>query len=346
MEYRVNILKNRLESIKFDIILNNPVNSCEKCYLCNQVEGKKKDEPWFKYVCYQLVRNLQISEFMNRGITADKRKSRCNSLMYWTYDKVKNFYEKPVINNNEKIVEELLGVWKNFYNSFAGNVPSSICSVPTVSEFKNLEDMKRKKIMSDYCENYSILKGISNYTFFANCQIYYDYFKDSLSKYKEETIKGCNAKDFIINNCSDFCSNADPDNVIENSKCKTIEILPGKNDYIEKGKCDTLRDQAVAAQKCESKEIRISEFTFSDNRAIILILFSLWGIFLTFLFLYKMIPLRSWISNKLGKKIIIRDNFNEQSDNELFDGDYESMDGNMQSTGYNLTYNSDWSSSR
>ncbi|SBT53422.1 PIR Superfamily Protein [Plasmodium ovale wallikeri] len=66
--------------------------------------------------------------------------------------------------------------------------------------------------------------------------------------------------------------------------------------------------------------------------------------FLTLLFLYKMTPFRSWIRNKLEKKKIIRDSFNDQSDNELLDADYESVDRDMLNTGYNITYNSDWNS--
>lgn len=59
-----------------------------------------------------------------------------------------------------------------------------------------------------------------------------------------------------------------------------------------------------------------------------------------------MTPFRSWISNKLGKKKIIRDNFNEQSDDESLGVDYESVGGNMQNTGYNISYNSEWNFSR
>ncbi|SBT02649.1 hypothetical protein POVCU1_079200, partial [Plasmodium ovale curtisi] len=54
----------------------------------------------------------------------------------------------------------------------------------------------------------------------------------------------------------------------------------------------------------------------------------------------------SWISNKLGKRKIIRDNFNEKSDDETLNADYENMDINMENIGYNVTYNTDWNSSR
>ncbi|SBT59385.1 PIR Superfamily Protein [Plasmodium ovale wallikeri] len=61
-------------------------------------------------------------------------------------------------------------------------------------------------------------------------------------------------------------------------------------------------------------------------------------------FSHHMTPFRSWIRNKLEKKKIIRDSFNDQSDNELLDADYESVDRDMLNTGYNITYNSDWNS--
>lgn len=42
----------------------------------------------------------------------------------------------------------------------------------------------------------------------------------------------------------------------------------------------------------------------------------------------------------------MRDSFNERSDNELLDADYESVGTDMENTGYNIIYNTDWNSSR
>ncbi|SBT72744.1 PIR protein [Plasmodium ovale] len=347
MENRVNVLKSKLESFSFDLMLNNPVTLCQQCKLCDRVSINKKNEPWFENFCYQFVRNLETTEMINRNKTIDVRESRCKSLIYWMYDKVVNSYAKPGIKNNDKIIDELLEVWKNFNITLSQNAFSSKCEIPNSSEFTNLEEMKRRKIMSDYCENYSLFQKIRDYTEFENCHIYYDYFKDSLSKYKEETVQKCEVQDFFIKNCLSYCSNADPDDVLNKSKCKTIEIWPQekKNDYMKKGDCEKLKEPDPQFIY-EIKEVPFSEFTFSDKRAIILILFSLWGIFLTLIFLYKITPFRSWISSKLGKKKIIKDSFNEQSDDETLDADYESMDRNMENTGYNITYNSDWNSSR
>ncbi|SBT00098.1 PIR Superfamily Protein [Plasmodium ovale curtisi] len=343
MENRIEALKN-LDSFKFDFMLNNYVTLCERCKLCEEVSEKKKNEPWFKIFCYQLVRNLETAETINRNNYKDIRNSRCKSLIYWMYDKVKNYYEKPIIKNNENIIKELLDVWKNFNGSDEHNPSSPKCKVPNLLEFTNLENMKRKKIMSDYCENYNKLKKILNFDEHPNCHIYYDYFKDSLSKYKE-IVNVCNEGDFFVNNCSRFCKEEDPEDVLNKAKCRRIEISPKKNDYIKIDECKALTKPPPEV-RCEPDEIKISEFTFSDNRAIILILLSLWGVFLTFLLLYKMTPFRSWISNKLGKGKIIRDRFNEQSDDESLDADYENTDRNMQNSEYNIRYNTDWNSSR
>ncbi|SBT55382.1 PIR Superfamily Protein [Plasmodium ovale wallikeri] len=347
MENRVNILKNKLESFNFDLMLNNPVTLCPKCTLCDSVNvnEKKKNEPWFKIFCYQFVRNLETAESINMSKSKDIRESRCRSLKYWIYDKIVNSYQKIEINSNDNIIDELLKVWTNFNGSDVNNALSSKCKVPEITEFTNIEKMKREKKMSDYCENYNELKSLLTKTFYGNCHIYYDYFKDSFlefSKIAEEQYAEC----LKINNCYNFCKNYDPAHLINKSVCEVVEISKDMKEYIKKEECDTLTAEAVSKKTCETKEVRISEFTFSDNRAIILILFSLWGILLSFLYLYKMTPVQSWISNKLRKKIIIRDDFHEESDNESLDGDYENIERNMQNVGYNISYNSDWNSTQ
>lgn len=283
--FQFNVLKSKLESFKFDIMLNNPVTSCPKCSLCDKAKGNNTHEPWFKFFCYQLVRNLETAETINSN-SMDTKKSRCKSLIYWMHDKVVNINKTSGIKKDDNIIKDLLGVWTNFNDSALPNNISFRCEVPDVSEFNNLEEMKKKKTMSDYCENYDTLKKIlKNFGFHDNCHIYYDYFRDSLRKYRE-IAKKCNTNDFINESCSRFCTNDDPEDVLNTPKCRTIETSLEKNDYITKNECDQLR-KPVPELSCETKEVKIPEFTFSDNRAIILILFSLWGIFLSLLFLYK-----------------------------------------------------------
>ncbi|SBT50975.1 PIR Superfamily Protein [Plasmodium ovale wallikeri] len=344
MENTIGALK-KLESFKFDFMLNNVVTLCRQCKLCDNLSQTKKNEPWLKIFCYEFVRNLETFKDMSSYFTREQRISRCNSLIYWMHNKV-NIYEKSEVNNKNNIINELLNVWREFdYLEVKSNL-SSGCSILNDTVLNNLEEMKNKKKMSAYCENYDELKSLltRNYTT-VDCHIYYSYFKDSFHEFSKIATEN-KQKCLEIKECLRFCNNADPNNLINVANCKVVQISKDNDEYIEKKECDTLKDKAVAEKTCEPREFRISEFTFSDNRAIILILFALWGIFLSFLFLYKMTPFRAWISNKLGKKKIIRDNFNEQSDDETFDVDYETADRNMQNTEYNIIYNSDWNSSR
>ncbi|SBT00396.1 PIR Superfamily Protein [Plasmodium ovale curtisi] len=345
MEYRVDILKKTLPSILHDIYWNNPVTSCIQCSLCDNVNTDMKNQLWFKSLCYPLVKNLELSATLNSRNNEDERVKRCKSLMYWIYDRVERLYGKEVSKyKKDIIITELNVVWKNFYENNTGINKSYKCQVTENSEFQNLKDAKKRKIIFDNCWNYSELNRILSYRDYENCHIYYDYLKDNLSKYKEIS-EVCSNGDYIMNNCSRFCTNADPDNIFNSTQCRTIEISPGKDDYMKKSECNNLMKPDPEV-KYLTTEIKIPEFTFSDKRAIILILFSSWGIFLTLFFLYKMTPFRSWIKSKIGKKKIIRNNFLDQSDNESLDGDYENVEKDMQSTGYNITYNSDWNSSR
>ncbi|SBS90874.1 PIR Superfamily Protein [Plasmodium ovale curtisi] len=344
MEKRVNVLKDKLKLFNFNFVLNKPVTLCSKCKLCEEITDNIKNEFWFKIFCYQFVKNLEYAEYMSTYNNKVEKESRCKSLIYWMSDKVKYFQDNTTVKNKGNLVKEILGVWENFNKSEVTNSSTSRCTVPSATKFTNLGAMRRKNIMSDYCENYSELKSSLTRVYTSDCTIYYDYFKDSyleFSKIATEHKNEC----LEISKCSSFCENYDPDDIFKNSKCEVIEISPKKNDYMKKVACEALKKPEPVV-KYETKEVPIQEFTFSDGRAIILILFTLWGIFLTFLYLYKLAPFRSWISSKLGKKKIITDNFNEQSDDESLDDDYESINRNMQNEGYNITYNSNWNSLR
>ncbi|SBT56996.1 PIR Superfamily Protein [Plasmodium ovale wallikeri] len=344
MEKRYEALKEALSSFKFDYMLNKTVALCEHCELCNDVDVKVKNEPWFKFFCYQFARNIQTLYNIIR-LSYVLKEERCNTLTYWIHDKVTNFYDKPNINvKNVDIFSEILKVWGNI-NSRKYNNDRYTCKIPGKEEPKNLGEMKRKKIMSDYCENYDTLKSLLTRNIHVNCHIYYDYFKESFLEFSEN-VKDHEEQCSRISKCNRFCNRYDPDDLLSKSKCKIIQISNDNKEYIKQEECDELKREAVSAVICESKEVQIPQFTFSDNRAIILILFSLWGIFLSFLFLYKITPVRSWISNKLRKKKIIRDSFHEESDNESLDADYENIDRNMQNVGYNISYNSDWNSTQ
>ncbi|SBT53603.1 PIR Superfamily Protein [Plasmodium ovale wallikeri] len=343
MENRIEVLKKKLISFNFDLMLNKTVGACENCDLCKNVNENIKDEPWFKCFCYQFARNVQTL-YEIPYYNSDLKERRCDALAYWVHDRVKQFSDNSNINKTKvDIVSEILNVWSNI-NSRKNNNASNTCNISVIKEYKNLEEMKRKKIMSSYCENYDNLRSPLKGIYSSECHIYYDYFKDSFIEFSE-IVNNHKPLCLKINHCSRFCKNHDPDDLLNKSKCKIVEISQDQKEYIKGDECEALKEKAVAAIKSEPKEVQTPEFTFSDKRAIILILFSLWGIFLTFLYFYKMTPLRSWISSKLGKKELIRDNFNEQNDDVPLDADYESVNRNMENGGYNITYNSNWNPS-
>ncbi|SBS95387.1 PIR Superfamily Protein [Plasmodium ovale curtisi] len=300
-----------LDSFKFDVMLNNSVGFCNHCKLCNSENINIKDEPWFKFFCYQFARNVQtLYEIIN--INSGLKEKRCKTLIYWIHDKITNFYNKHKINAKQvDIFSEILKVWNNIHSS---NIKDQkyTCDLPGKENSADLSKMKRIKIMSDYCENYDELKNLLTKKINVNCNIYYNYFKKNFSEFSK-IAEEHNTECLEINYCSNLCQNYDPYDLLNKSKCSTIEISPGKNDYIKLEDCNASIGHALSEKTCESKE---------------------------------MTPFRSWISRKLGKKKIISGSFNEQSDDESLDANYESVDRNMENAGYNIIYNSDWSSSR
>ncbi|SBT53035.1 PIR Superfamily Protein [Plasmodium ovale wallikeri] len=314
-----------ISSVNYDAMLDNPVRSCKYCSYCENSDIKFKNEYWFKIFCYQFARNLEtIHDVIS--IRTDLQENRCNSLIYWMHNKAKNVYEEAKIQNETKIIDELRKVWNNI-NETEYKSRSNICK--TNYNTITLDNRKRMKKMSDYCENYNDLHGKLTKVR-PNCKIFYDYFMKTLDAHGDIVQECRNTHENGI--CPKQCRymNYNPENILKNLKCEEVQrpkILEG---YIKKEDCENQKKELVPKTDCQTYATCTPEFSFSDYRSVILILLALWG----------MLPLGSWIKNKFLKKERIQINFDEENEDESSGNYFENLNSNFRNTEYNVPYNS------
>ncbi|SBS89304.1 PIR Superfamily Protein [Plasmodium ovale curtisi] len=334
MTDNTDVLK-QISSLKYDTMLDTPVRSCKHCSYCDKIDIDLRNEYWFKIFCYQFARNLEtIHDVIS--IRTDLQENRCNSLIYWMYDKTKNVYEKNKMKDETKIIAELHKVWNNINETEYKN-RSNICK--TNYNTITLDNRKRMKKMSDYCENYNDLRGKLTRGR-ENCNIFYEYFTQIMDAHNDIVQECRNSHENGI--CPKQCRNMNynPQDILKNLKCEEVQrpkILEG---YIKNEECEHQKKELVPKTDCQTYATCTPEFNFSDYRSIILILLALWGMFLTSMFLYKMSPSGSWIKNILKKKKKIRINFDEENENELSDNYFENLNANFRNAEYNVPYNS------
>ncbi|SBT59565.1 PIR Superfamily Protein [Plasmodium ovale wallikeri] len=323
----------KMPSVAFYDKLDSEFVPCTYCKFCDTNINEFKEQPdWAMNLCYMIARNLEIISNMIDG-KPDEKDKICNSLKSWIDDKIRNKKGYNDTSNYLTILSKLHSVWNDIISS-SGNIKNKIYETGYIPlEF---EKRKRIKLMDDYCENYPFisqqLQKIN-----ADCKPYNQYLIDSSSIFTE-IVQGC---DKIGNNpyCPKFnenCKNYTPNNLLSMRPCKLLSDSPSYALSQSKGErvtCGTHSESGSAPTTDSS-----SSLDFSDHRVVILVGISIWGIFLTLLFVYKLTPFGSRLRNLLSKKLLNKDKIDENEFEDLVYDDSHTVDLNLESRGYHLTY--------
>ncbi|SBT03014.1 PIR Superfamily Protein [Plasmodium ovale curtisi] len=340
-----------LPSIELYNILDSKFVPCKYCKFCDlNIQNFNGLPTWVINLCYKLARNIEIvSHKMEQK--SDQKDKLCNSLISWVDDQIINTNGYSDNGQYLKIITKLHTVWNEIIRNSLGEKDNNICK----TEYIPNEFAKRKKIklMDDYCENYSIISEELNKTN-ADCKPYYQYLNDSVSIHTD-IIQGCKKKD-INKYCpekGEYCMYYPPSEFLKKEACQIIknpQLI--KTEVAEEGtRCEPCPLCPIAMSKCDSESEACLEpdcalvprgmtsFDFSDKRAIILLIFTVWGIFLTLFLFYKSTPFSSWLNTFFRKKRLFRENFKENELNEFVNGDYDTVDLNIENRRYDLIYN-------
>ncbi|SBS82180.1 PIR Superfamily Protein [Plasmodium ovale curtisi] len=324
----------KMPSVAFYNKLDSEFVPCTYCKFCDNNSNVFNGQPnWAINLCYMIARNLEIISHMVDG-KSDKKDKFCDSLKSWIDDKILNEEGYNDTSNYLTILSKLHSVWNDIISNSSGNVKNKICETGYIPlEFKK---RKRIKLMDDYCENYPFISQQlqkSN----ADCKPYHQYLIGSSSIFTE-IVQGCD-KIGINPYCPRFnenCKNYPPNDLLSMRPCK---LLTDSTSYFpsqtkdQRVTCGTHSESGSTPTTGSS-----SSLDFSDHRVAILVGISVWGIFLTLLFVYKLTPFGSRLRNLLSKKLLNNDKINENEFEDLAYDDSHSVDLNLESRGYNLTY--------
>ncbi|SBT58536.1 PIR Superfamily Protein [Plasmodium ovale wallikeri] len=319
-------------AFKFNNELNNVIKNCRFCHSCD-LEEYFIENYGLKVLCYRFVNNLWkiYNDFDKSENLNDKR---CNDLIYWWYYNLNYTYNKLRTPEYDEIVNAFIAVWKNITQS-QGNDPDKLCK-NYFEKLLSIENYKTAKNVTDYCVNYEFIKEKLDEQG-EKCTFYYHYLTDNSDKYKQ-TIKKCNGdKDnkycVGINGCHTY----DPNKLLDNEKCKLIEIEEAKRNQLEEEAANFI--QCPFGNRCVEDDFFYKYITFSDYRFISLIVLSIWAIILSLFFLYKFSPFGSFLNNILNRKNIIRKNIRDEVFDELLESDSEDAPINFNNREYRITYN-------
>ncbi|SBT74389.1 Plasmodium vivax Vir protein, putative [Plasmodium ovale] len=339
---------NELPSLNFDNQLDNISGTCNNCSSCYNYGSKLNNKFSFQLLCHRLVKNIEYTHSTIYLNGEQFKQKRCDDFIYWMVNNVNKVNVKMGQNEINSIIQELINIWRDINAKLerTGVKKSDLCDVSNINSPLNFNDLNKKKMMSDYCQNFNTLQIKLTSHNKLNCNIFYNYFTKTKKAYGD-VFEKCLKPNADISNCPYLCKNNDynPERILTKLDCDKIPVEEKPKKLVPEEECnkekDTLRFQLQQDLVAASNPA----FNYSDPRIIFLILFTFWGIFLTFIFLYKLTTFSSWIRNKLLEKKLVRDDFDEQVEDESIYDYSDTVNSNMQNVGYNMSYNSEWSPS-
>ncbi|SBT73767.1 PIR protein [Plasmodium ovale] len=348
MDSQMSILR-KAPAFAFYDELNSKFVPCKYCNYCDSEKKLFDDQPdWVKNLCYKLARNIEMISNIDDTNTELKNK-RCKDLVYWVHDTVINTHGIKELGKYMGIIGKLHRPWNEILYSEADK--KKLCKTgDLISHFDKETEIKK---MDDYCENYDYISSEINKTG-ANCKPYHNYLNES-STVHAEIIQGCSKQNGKTHcpKIRENCQNLSPHVLLNKTPCKVIKtphlFATGEDETRDFPQSPCLGLEGSGALP-EMSHIRMdpdlrsicegrTSFDFSDKRAIFLLVFSVWGIFLTLFLFYKSTPFGSWINRFLRKKNLIKEDLGENEFHTFEDEEYNSVDSNVQNDRYGLTYN-------
>ncbi|SBT58528.1 PIR Superfamily Protein [Plasmodium ovale wallikeri] len=316
----------------FNKELNSVIKTCRFCSSCDKKEGIILYEYGLKTLCYYFARNLE-KIYNIRSDDEALNDKRCNDVFYWLHDNLINTYDKMNSAYGDT-VKNFKEVWEDIIETNSEILKEKFCE-SSFERLNSFTEHKNYKEVSDYCEYYKFIeKKLENTN--ESCAVYYQYLTKN-SKTYDIISKGCtvNGKNYCLN--YNKCNTYHPQKLL--SKTTSIKAKESEEKRIKSVEEEEQYIQCGPEYECVLKNSSDTSINHSDYRIVPLIVLSIWGIILSFYFIYKFSPFRSWLNNHLYKKNIIKKNLHNDEFQELLESDSEDAHINFNNREYHITYN-------
>ncbi|SBT74484.1 Plasmodium vivax Vir protein, putative [Plasmodium ovale] len=211
--------------------LNNVSDEYECNHFCNPSKYLDEHFTGFSDNCNKLAKRLKY--IYDTKITLNDKQRLCRYLSFWIH---KEFTENDpnfvkVSYSYLPYMYNLLQTWNNM-NVQLFKPKEYTCS----PEFYNIniEDIRKRKVLYDYCKNYEQMNTeIFSYTN-ANCKKYYDYLK-ALRKIYRNFDKIWSEHNNEFRKTISECENNNPDLLIKSQSCRDEKSTRGteENDDVD-----------------------------------------------------------------------------------------------------------------
>ncbi|SBT53821.1 PIR Superfamily Protein [Plasmodium ovale wallikeri] len=319
-----------LPSYLFDQKLSKEFCKCNYCNFCHNEPEIFENDYNYRMFCYNFAKNVEIVYNKNKENPQLKEK-HCKDLESWVYKNIQGNCISSFKTNFDDI-DKLNTVLNRINSDNLNQRKAHICDKELKKKFYNNELAKIKTI-DDYGENYDFIKNKSDMND-SECYAFYNYLTKNSDLHKE-----------IVDSCSKrvdgkYCPSYyrdkeyDPNELLGTLKCTEKIELSQKESMTDQRDYEACKQELLECSMFNNnKPFGITDFGF-----FLLIVFSIWGIFLTLLFLYSRIRNGNWSFNRLKKKQILKDTLLGNYEDEMQEDNFKNSDEDLSNIPLHITY--------
>ncbi|SBT59538.1 PIR Superfamily Protein [Plasmodium ovale wallikeri] len=256
---------------------------------CESIKYVFTTYPGIEKICRGLAEHMSLIYRDDNNDDNNTKIKDCRYLFYWMHEQVVKIKKHNKNTLYYWYIHYLIEAWK-YMNKILDKSNSNVCNLEYYDT--NNENIKKRKMLYDYCENYNYLQ---NDIFTGKyCDSYYYYLKkiDNLyNNFKEVwSVNNGNIPEYIKD-----CEKNKPSDLLQAPSCRNVERL-GENVKI---------NESYIYDWDEGFEYLFHFPPSSDDSyGVVYTMIPILGIFFFFLLLYKFTPVGSILRSLLLRKKI------------------------------------------
>ncbi|SBT74491.1 Plasmodium vivax Vir protein, putative [Plasmodium ovale] len=303
----------------------NTIKVDYKCdYVCKPTEYLSKYFHGFDTVCKELAKSLKY--LYNDSKAKENQEKLCRYISFWVHEKFSGPDFIKVKNSYNQYMKHLTDTWNNINDLLVD--PGNYACKPEFYNI-NMEDIKKRKILYDYCENYDTMSSKIFDHENGDCKKYYDYLK-RMKKLHRDFENVWSVQDDKVPQFIKDCENHPPSASLTATSCMSIEKERGTHEEEEE------EDELVPTLE----DMDSLEHGNEDSSNVMFILLPFFGILFSIFFSYKYTSLGSRLRSFLLSNKIIRSTIDRKEVEKYTTPSNEHINENLYENFLNVGYTS------